>query len=43
VCGGLNNHKNINRLCICNEQDIYKYFNLTEEEINLIEIMNGQN
>ena len=38
----LNNHKNINRLCICNENIIdnttlYDYFNLTPEEIDLIE------
>jgi len=36
---GLNNHKNINRLCICpiNDTEIYKYFNLTDVEIKLIE------
>lgn len=34
---GLNNHKNINRLCICTEEDIYQYFQITEKEIELIE------
>jgi hypothetical protein len=36
---GLNNHKNINRLCIypINDTEIYKYFNLTDTEIKLIE------
>ena len=34
---GLNNHKNINRLCISpNIENIYSYFDLTKEEINLI-------
>ena len=35
---GLNNHKNINRLCILPENtNDYEYFNLTEQEIKLIE------
>jgi len=34
---GLNNHKNINRLCICYADDLYKIFNLTKEEIKIIE------
>ena len=34
---GLNNHKNINRLCISpNIENIYSYFDLTKEEIKLI-------
>jgi hypothetical protein len=36
---GLNNHKNINRLCIVpkNIKEIFKYFNLTQKEIEWIE------
>jgi hypothetical protein len=34
---GLNNHKNINRLCICYVDDLYKIFNLTKEEIRIVE------
>ena len=34
---GLNNHKNINRLCICYADDLYKIFNLTKEEIRIVE------
>lgn len=35
---GLNNHNNINRLSICYDKDVYGYFQLTDDEIKLIEI-----